>query len=368
MGERPSLSTLASRFSPRVTCDFPRNNVQIPGCVFFNTDLVEHSIWREDILSGERDTSGRGVGAPQGMEEIMIMNQAVCSLGVALFAGSLACACATEVVSEPSTETSDPKVVGASGEKEIPLLDAVPDKELPLGFDETRPYMEYRLRDGRHVVIISALKPGSETLTSDISGDVAEQREALSTVNVFPSQDTWVRRSPAAPTLDFGRSCELRVNNIVAAPATANMALLRFPIPAVVTCATIVSANLLLTTAQNPVGANTLVVFPHRINQPWVPGTTGFLGCATCNVSTGAGQQFALPAFTAVNPGVPVNQPCTTYSWNVLPLVAGGGGWCAAPGTNFGVLMAGRNGTAVVSFHSNEAPVVGTRPRLVITY
>jgi hypothetical protein len=296
----------------------------------------------------------------------MIMNKAVGSLGVALFAGSLACACATEVVSGPSTETSDP-AVSASGQKEIPLLDAVPDKELPRDFDETLPFMEYRLRDGRHVVIISALKPGSDAATSDVAGDVGQQSEALSSVTAFPSQDTWVRRNGAA-TVDHGRSCELRVNNIVAAPATANMALLRFPIPTIVTCATIVSANLLLTTAQNPAGGNTLVVFPHRIQQPWVPGPTGFLGCTTCNVTTGASAAFPLPPFAALNIGVPVNQPCTTYSWNILPLVAGGAGWCAAPGTNYGVLMGGRNGTAVVSFHSNEAPAAGTRPRLVITY
>jgi len=296
----------------------------------------------------------------------MMMNKAVGSLGIALFAGSIACACATEV--GPSTETPDLPGVGASGEKEIPLLDAVPDKELPKDFDESLPYMEYRLRDGRHVVIISALKPGSDSATSDVSSDVGQQSEALTTVNVFPSQDTWVRRT-AANTLDFGRSCELRVNNILnTASPNFDMALLRFPIPAVVTCATIVSANLLLTTAQNPAAGNTLVVFPHRINQPWVPGPTGFLGCATCNVTTGAGQQFGLPPFTPINPGVPVNQPCTTYSWNILPLVAGGAGWCAAPATNYGVLMAGRNGTAIVSFHSNEAPAAGSRPRLVITY
>jgi hypothetical protein len=296
----------------------------------------------------------------------MIMNKAVGSLGVAVFGGLIACACATEVVSEPSNETSDLPAVSASGQKEIPLLDAVPDKELPAGFDDSLPYMEYRLRDGRHVVIISALKPGSDTVTSEVSGDVAQQSEAL-TATVFPSQDTWVRRNGGA-AVDFGRSCELRVNNIVAAPATANMALLRFAIPTVVTCATIVSANLLLTTAQNPAGGNTLVVFPHRINQPWVPGPTGFLGCATCNVTTGAAQAFAVPPFTTFNPGVPVNQPCTTYNWNITPLVAGGAGWCAAPATNYGVLMGGRNGTAVVSFHSNEAPAAGSRPRLVITY
>ncbi|HKO53653.1 MAG TPA: DNRLRE domain-containing protein [Polyangiaceae bacterium] len=289
------------------------------------------------------------------------------SLGVALFAGAIACACATEVVSGSSTDSELP-APGASAEKEIPLLDTVPDKELPAGFDETLPYMEYRLRDGRHVVIVSALKPGSDAAPSEVKGEAAQQSAALSTVNVFPSQDTWVRRT-AANTVDFGRSCELRVNNILnTASPNLDMALLKFPIPTVVTCGTIVSATLLLTTAQNPAGGNTLVVFPHRIYQPWVPGPTGFLGCNTCAVSTGAAQPFGLPPFGPLNPGVPVNQPCTTYSWSILPLVAGAGGWCAAPATNFGVLMAGRNGTAVVSFHSNEAPAAGSRPRLVITY
>jgi hypothetical protein len=290
------------------------------------------------------------------------MGKLVNQLAGAAIAGLVACACASAAnEGSGSPGSSSDAAPGAPRASELPLLDAVPENELPPGFDEKRGFAEYRLPDGHHVAVISAADPALDAAESDI----AKQSQALTTT-LAPSQDTWARRT-AAGTTDFGRSCELRVNNIAAGGSELDMALLRFTIPASVTCGTIVSAKLTLKTAQNPATGSTLVVFPHRITQNWAAGITGLAGCASCSVASGAAAPFQLPASTLLNTGVSVNRPCTSYTWDVTPFVTGGGGWCALPAQNFGVMMGGRNGTAVVSFHSNEAPTA-ERPRLVIVF
>jgi len=308
-----------------------------------------------------------------------MLQKAIGSVGVlALAAGVVTSACMAETGTESGTEARETPAATeakaaapaaseakAAAAEELPLLDAVPENELPPGFDESRGFTEYRLRDGHRVAIISAM---SAREPEALPAEAGRQTQALSSVTVLPSQDTWARRTPAATT-DFGKSCELRVNNILIANANEyNLALLKFPIPTVVTCGTILSAKLLLKTAQNPSTGATLVVFPHRITQPWVPGVTGAAGCASCGVTSGVAAAFGLPPFTVLNAPVPVKDRCTTYSWDITPMVAGGAGWCSAPGTNHGVLMAGRNGVVTVSFHSSESLVAADRPRLVITY
>ncbi|HKO50088.1 MAG TPA: DNRLRE domain-containing protein [Polyangiaceae bacterium] len=301
-----------------------------------------------------------------------MLKKAIGSIGIlALTAGVVGSGCVVENRSGGDAEGPAAPAAPAAGEakaataEDLPLLEAVPENELPPGFDESRGFAEYRLRDGHRVAIISAVNSPAEAPAAQDA--VGSQAQALTTT-VPAIRDTWVRRT-AAGTTDFGRSCELRVNNILNSTASEfNLALLQFPIPTVVTCATIISARLFLKTAQNPSTGATLVVFPHRITQPWAPGQTGAAVCSSCYVTSGAPAAFGLPPFTPLNVPVPVNRPCTTYSWDITPMVAGGAGWCAAPVSNRGVLMAGRNGVVTVNFHSNEALAAGDRPRLVITY
>lgn len=255
---------------------------------------------------------------------------------------------------------------GASGE-DVPVIDAVPEDGLPAGLELENGYAQYQLPDGRRVVVVAADESAPHE-PEPVQGDdeIGASEQALSST-LGPTADTWARVTPAGST-DFGRSCELRVNNIVTAPnSERNMALLRFTLPPIVTCATISSATLQMKTAQAPTGGLTLVVFPHRITSPWNPGTSGASTCSSCNVATGSSAAFQVPSFTTVNSPVPVNSACTTYNWDVTSLVQGGGGWCFAPGNNHGVLMGGRNGVVTVKFHSSEAPAAD-RPKLVIVF
>ena len=234
--------------------------------------------------------------------------------------------------------------------EQLPLLDKIPEGDLPPGFDERRGWSEYRLPDGKRALFLTR----GETVP-----EADPVRTAQSSVSINPISDTWFEHLVTGAVVDYGRSCELRVNNTNT--SASQHALLRFSIPTTVTCTTITDARLTLTTAQLPAGGN-LVVAAQRPSQTWTQGGTGFAGCSSCNVTTNGGAAFNPPSPVSTIASANVTSACTRYQWAITSLVQS---WCGS-GVNNGVLMTGTSGAATVNFHSMDSSV--NRPLLTIVY
>jgi hypothetical protein len=266
--------------------------------------------------------------------------------------GALGCS-STEDGGEPVLDTDSSS--GAGG-----LRVADPEAGLPDDFDHERGIGEYATPDGKRVLFVTQ------------GADPADApQERATSVRVVPVYDTWAVTGPgptgAPVSYDFGKSCELRVSNLANPQVKAQRALFYFRIPSTVTCPTIVSAKLYVRTAQEV--PRPLRIWSNRVLEPWAPGTTGAARCERCYVTSSNAAPFKLPKHRAYRSAY-VKEPCRYHGWDVTPMVTGAAGWCQSPGTNYGVLLAGRDvldAAPEVNFHSREAPA-GFRPYLAITY
>ena len=274
----------------------------------------------------------------------------LCSFIALLSAAGLA-ACGVPPEGEPIDRVEQAAQPGMTPVEQLPLIDKIPEGDLPPGFDERRGWSEYRLPDGKRALFLTR----GESVPEADPG----VRTAQSSVNLNPVSDTWFEHQVTGAVVDYGRSCELRVNN--ANTSASQHAVLRFAIPGSVTCTTITDARLTLVTAQLPAGGN-LVVAAQKPNQGWNQGGTGLAGCSSCSVTTAGGAAFNPPTALSTVASVNVTSACTRYQWTITSLVQS---WCGS-GVNNGVLMTGTSGAATVNFHSLDSST--NRPLLTIVY
>lgn len=245
---------------------------------------------------------------------------------------------------------------GARAVQHIPELGELLDNQ-PRDFDSERGWSEYRLEDGKRALFLTLGDSDADLLSGDRTSPAAS-------ASLMPAKDTWTTLNSAGARVDFGRSCELQVNNKNSTAAPARQALLQFNIPTGVTCSTITSARLILKTGDNK-PASPMRVGTYMLTSAFTPGVTGYSSCSTCKITTGASANMA--NFTYSTPGgvTTVSEACSTYVFDITAMAQT---WCATPSRNFGVLVTGLDTTSLVDFHSMESPVAGDRPTLQIVY
>jgi hypothetical protein len=272
-------------------------------------------------------------------------------LGLVSAMGIAACGPPTEEESAMPLDACDDAVAASS----FDLVEREGALGYPRGFDFHRGEQEFALTEGGRLLVLTR---GAEAFE-----EAAGTGEDRALTKLPPARDTWAQRPTGAGFVDYGKSCQLRVNNVLNTNVP-QLALLRFGIPATVTCGTIKQALLVMRSAQ--VYSPSLQVFPHRVLGPWTPGTSGLAGCAQCQVTSGKAARFAMPNAALAGQGR-TTQFCSYVRWNITAMVQS---WCANPASNFGVMLAGRAGSGSATFHSMEMPaaLAASRPRLEITY
>ncbi|WP_394840899.1 DNRLRE domain-containing protein [Pendulispora brunnea] len=199
---------------------------------------------------------------------------------------------------------------------------------------------------------------GTDAENANDAENVGSVDQAL-VLNLNPNADTWVQRTSSG-FVDYGKSCELRVNDIHTSSIPA-LALLKFPVPLSTVCSTLSSATLRLLADQG----FGMPVSTHWVSGPWVPGGSGYSpnACSTCNVASTNAVPFAMPGFGPIVSTAVVDHGCAWYKWDVTAIAKR---WCTS-GANNGILLTGERNVEIASFHSMEAPA-GTRPILEINY
>ncbi|WP_394830233.1 DNRLRE domain-containing protein [Pendulispora rubella] len=214
----------------------------------------------------------------------------------------------------------------------------------------------------RHIVVHLGLAVTMASAVACVSAtdaeDVDSTEQAL-VMSLNPSADTWVQRTSSG-FVDYGKSCELRVNDIHTS-SVPDLVLLKFPVPLSTVCSTLSSATLRLLADQ----AYGMPVATHWVSGPWAPGGSGYYGngCSTCNVASANPAPFAMPGFGPIVTTTVVDHGCAWYKWDVTAIAKR---WCTS-GANNGLLLTGERNAEIASFHSMEAPA-GTRPVLEIAY
>jgi hypothetical protein len=210
------------------------------------------------------------------------------------------------------------------------------------------------------LMLASACTGGDEGSFTD--EPVAEVAQA-SSITYIPLQDTWAQHDDGG-TVDWGRSQELRTNNVAVAVRPKTI-LVRFPVELEKVCSTLSSATLSLHSAQL---AGSLRTYVHRITSGWMAGITGHRDpVGACDAYSGVSANFTLPTVIPPSTSTVVNDVCTRFQWNVTSIVQD---WCNDPGSNHGFLLAGyepNGGIAEANFFSMEGGP-GRRPTLDITY
>ncbi|WP_394829401.1 DNRLRE domain-containing protein [Pendulispora albinea] len=215
--------------------------------------------------------------------------------------------------------------------------------------------------NGRHFAVKVGLSLAMIAATACVSATEEDETDSVDQalmLSLNPNADTWVQRTSAG-FVDYGKSCELRTNDVHTA-AIPNYILLKFPVPLTTVCSTLKTATLRLLADQG----FGMPVATHWVANPWTPGGTGYSpnGCSTCNVASAGAAAFAMPGFGPVVTTTVVDQGCAWYKWDITAIAKR---WCI--GGNNGVLLTGEKNFEFTTFHSMES-IAGTRPVLDITY
>ena len=186
-----------------------------------------------------------------------------------------------------------------------------------------------------------------------LPGDIAPGAPSLDgpfTITTFrPPEDTYINQG--APATNYGADSRLRTGNYPA--GNAKRSLMRFNLTQIPTTATVNNARLRLYVIQAYQGTDRVRV--HRVTSAWTElGTTW----ATAPMFAAGAVDTESISPTMVG---------TWIEWTVTGLVQS---WVDTPGRNFGCLLRGIEGTAMVgdAFASGENPTTAHRPRLVVTY
>lgn len=233
------------------------------------------------------------------------------------------------------------------------------DGEALLGapFDAARGWSLTETEEGARRLVLS---------TSDADADAAVEgeRNVSALYSAAPSKDTWTTLLSTGARVDFGRSCELQINNMKSTAQPARQALFQFTLPSTVTCSTITSGRLILKTGQAKPAAP-MTVGTYMLTGAFTPGASGYSSCSSCKVSSGSTQAFVMPTFSTPGGTNVVTSACTSYAFDITAMVKT---WCSTPTRNFGVLVGGLDGSSVINFQSMESPLAADRPMLEIVY
>lgn len=224
-------------------------------------------------------------------------------------------------------------------------------------FDPATGWALHEIEGGQRRLVLS---------TSDAAADAAVdgERSVTALYSASPSKDTWTTVLSTGARVDFGRSCELQINNMKSTAQPARQALFQFSLPSTVTCSTITSGRLILKTGQAKPAAP-MTVGTYMLTAAFTPGASGYSSCSSCKVSSGSTQAFVMPTFSTAGGTNVVKTSCTSYAFDITAMVKT---WCSTPTRNFGVLVGGLDGSSVINFQSMESPLAADRPMLEIVY